>query len=260
MSRPPLFRWTVGNVSDAGLDVLEESVRMAKENLAQYGFDWVICHNSLPDEKLARLKQLNTNLFQQSWNRLPINQVESEELNQRVINAIWKVCPARLRPQSHEIIVDNDLVLRRPFPQLDIFLNSNSLLLLQDPLRFYGTYDGAVSSELQLNSGLIGLPPGYDFGGAIRNEWDHCGQLGVWNLEDEQGLLAATLSKSRLPKVWVPKDVVVELHPNGIWHSWDDAFKNLHYEFTGKEAGLHFVEINRKPNHLPWQEYRTKYV
>lgn len=255
--KKPLIRWTVGgHVSDSGLDVLRESVRKTQQVLGKDRFRWCVCHNKMPSERLKQLQPLNAELLEQQWSDLPLPIQENHHLDSEIRNAIWKVCPARLQKETHEIIIDNDLVICNKSKQIDEFLASNSILLLEDPLRFYGQYDPHIPPEMQINTGFIGLPPGYDFAADIRHQWRVTGSLGISGLDDEQGLVVMTLLRAGRRQSIISKNEIIELHPDGLWRSWADAGRGRRYQFTGKETGLHFVEINRNPFHQPWQQYK----
>ena len=104
---------------------------------------------------------------------------------------MWKVCPARMRMDSHEIIMDNDIVLLKKFPQIDEWLSQTSkTLILEEPIRFYGKYDSLLPADGPfLNSGFMGMPPGYDFGAEISKSWKQYGSYENLSQADEQGLL-----------------------------------------------------------------------
>lgn len=253
----PLLRWTVGSVSDAGYEVLKASIRITRDTLSKFKFDYAICCNNQSPARLEWLKTLGVDVIEQNWSMLPIEHGMVPHKDREVVNAIWKVCPARVRPESHEIILDNDVILTRIPSQLQEFMDcNNAVLMLEDPLRWFGHYDHRLAPGLAINTGIIGLPPYYEFGREINEHWVGNGCKPNNTLADEQGLLALTIMESDHNKLTIAKTDVIELHPNGIWYCWDDAFKNLLYKFTGKESGFHFVEINRKPNHTPWEHFK----
>lgn len=260
----PLLRFTCGRVSDTGYDVLKESIHIAKETLSKFNFDFMVCCNNQTPERLQWLTELcgiaGIELMEQKWPDLPIAHVAVPQRDSEVVNAIWKVCPARVRLDAHEIIVDNDLIICKPMAEIERFLKSDQLLMLQDPLRWFGHYDHKIEPHWAVNTGIIGLPPGYDFGDEINQHWVGNGSHVNHSLGDEQGLLALTMIQSSLGKIIISKDTVIELHPNGIWHNWDDADKNIRYRFTGREGGFHFVEVNRKPKHEPWEQFKTNLI
>ncbi len=255
-----IIRWTCGNVSDAGYEVLLRSIKTTQKVFNKFNFDYVVCCNNQKPEKLKLINQAcsknNVKVLIQNWSSIPIKHPSFINQDQACTNGLWKVCPARMRPDAYEIILDNDLILTRVIPEIEEFLQSNKILTLEDPLRWFGQYDHTLAKNLAINTGIIGLPPRYNFGQEINQHWIANGSKHHDCLGDEQGLLALTIMKSQYEKIVISKNTIIELHPNGIWHCWDDATKNLPYQFNGEEGGFHFVEINRKPDHKPWQQFK----
>jgi hypothetical protein len=254
----PLFRWTVGNCLQQGLDILAESVKRTMRALGAEEWDWAICYNGINREQLEFLQKMigdrPVKLIAQSWATCPVDddvqtprrRDGSFEWNgTRCGGTMWKVCPARMRMESHEVVMDNDIVLLSKFSQFEEFLNSNDkVLLLEEPIRFYGRYDCLFGgSESFLNSGLMGFPPGYDFGVEIAKNWKKYGSYRQLTQADEQGLLTYTLNQQSSVKI--SKEQMLEL---------------LHRDFgaalTGREEGIHFTQSNRIPNHHAWKKYQ----
>ncbi len=254
----PLFRFTCGGCSQQGLDILAESINRTTKTLGIDNFDWMICFNALNRENLEFIKTAigdrPITLFAQNWIDCPIDdQCQSprridgslEWNGKRCGGTLWKVCPARMRMESHEIVMDNDIVLLKKFPQFDEFLASNNKsLLLEEPIRFYGRYDHLFSKdELFLNSGLMGFPPNYDFGVELRKAWVANGSLTNITQADEQGLLMYVLSQ--LPNIRVNASQMKEA-----------LARDFSLKITGQEEGVHFTQSNRIPNHRAWQQYQ----
>lgn len=264
----PLFRWTVGNCIRQGLEILEESVFRALKMYGEDRFDWMICHNGLSQESRDYLEFIVQNrpiqLVEQTWDDCPIPDVcwspirsdgSIEVDGKKCGGTMWKVCPARMRLDVHEIIMDNDIVMLKPLPQIEEFLDSDKTLILEEPIRFYGkkdASDGSPSSPYDamfplgenLNSGLMGCPPGYNFADEILTLWDEAGRWKQHSQADEQGLLMATLRNH--PNVRIKSNFVREIlakNPNK-------------YRITGEEYALHFVQANRSNNHQLWMQYR----
>lgn len=167
----PLFRFTVGPCVRQGLEILEESIIKTQEALGADTFDWMICYNGLNRVEKDFLKYItkgtSIELYHQDWADCPIPdncrsprnlKGEMEVRGQKCGGTMWKVCPARLRKDAHEIIMDNDLVILKKLPQINEFLASNKCLVLEEPVRFYGVYDKLFDFGEFLNSGLMGLP------------------------------------------------------------------------------------------------------
>lgn len=253
----PLFRWTCGPCLQQGLDILAESIVRTTRSLGIDNFDWMICTNSLTKENIEFLKRAigdrPINLFTQNWTDCPINEEfrtprrpdGSFEWNgNKCGGTLWKVCPARMRMESHEIVIDNDILLLKKFPEIDEFLAAtDKALILEEPIRFYGRFDSYMGEAPFLNSGFMGFPPGYDFGKAIEESWIEAGSLSNITQADEQGLLMYTLNKT--PSIRVKADQMIEL-----------LARDFNKKITGQESGLHFTQANRIPSHWSWNKYK----
>ena len=257
----PLFRWTCGPCLQQGLEILEESVKRTVEALGFDNFDWAICYNGLTKEQIAFVKKFiegkSIHLILQDWSNCPVpDNVQTPQRKDGTFQpngtlcggTMWKVCPARLRLNSHEIIMDNDIVLLKKFPQIDQFLNSNKALILEEPVRFYGRYDCLFpQNSSNLNSGFMGLPPDYDFAKKICETWETHGKYTQLSQADEQGLLMYTLAQE--PSIRIKPDQMIEI---------------LHRDFgkkiTGEEEGLHFTQSNRANNHRAWIYYKEHFI
>lgn len=253
----PLFRWTCGPVSEQGLDILIESVRKSTQALGVDNFDWLICYNGFQEEELNRLKKSLTGFpifyFSQNWTECPIEDNQGypfgadgnfESNGNRCGGTLWKVCPARMRMETHEIVMDNDIVLLKKFPQIDEFLRENKVLILEEPIYFYGRYAHLLHDK-PLNSGFMGFPPKYDFASEIRKVWKANGSLKRISQADEQGLLMATLSAQ--PSLRISKEQMVEI-----------LAKDNSTKITGEEQGIHFTQANRTSIHHAWQKYKDR--
>lgn len=255
----PLFRFTVGPCVRQGLEILEESLIRTIDVIGSKTFDWMICYNGLnkseKDFLTSITKGTNIELYHQDWSDSPISdhmrfarlpngqmQINGKEAG----GTLWKVCPPRLRINAHEIIMDNDIVMMKKLPQIDEFLSSSErCLVLEEPIRFYGIYDKLFGEKEFLNSGIMGLPPGYDFGRDIAKTWESQGKHMSHSHADEQGLLMFTLKKHGMtvkPNIRIPKTVVLELLAQ------DNRLK-------GTEHAIHFTQANRSPNHQAWIKY-----
>ncbi len=254
----PLFRFTVGATTQQGLDILEESVFRTMRALGETNWDWMICYNNLNSTQQEFLKYIvqgrPISLYPQSWTSCPVDDhiwspvkpdgsIEVDGSN--CGGTMWKVCPARLRYDSHEIIMDNDIIILKQLPQIEQFLSSiKRTLILEEPIRYYGRYANLISFDDRMNSGIIGLPPNYDFGKEIRKSWEENSKHTRITQEDEQGLLTYTLQKQ--PNIRIPKEDVRELLA-------DDSPRTI-----TNENGIHFCQANRTDEHKTWQKYKEQ--
>lgn len=254
----PLFRWTVGSCLQQGLDILAESIERTTRALGLNEWDWAICYNGLNQENVQFLSQVVGRrpiaLIPQNWATCPVmdncqsprRRDGSFEWNgTRCGGTMWKVCPARLRMETHEIVMDNDIVLLRKFPQIDQWLaQTDKALILEEPIRFYGKYNDLFSEgPPYLNSGFMGFPPNYDFGTAIFENWVKNGRHMNLSQADEQGLLTYTLNQ--LQSVRIHANQMIEI-----------LGKDYNAKVTGQEYGIHFTQANRMPSHYAWGKYK----
>lgn len=254
----PLWRWTVGNCLPQGMEILTESIQRTTKALGVDVWDWAVCYNGLEKEHVTSLMEaigdLPIRFVAQNWVTCPVkNNCQSPrrkdgsyEWNGNYCGGtMWKVCPARMRMETHEVIMDNDIVVLRKFSQLDEWLSQKSkTLILEEPIRFYGKYDPLFSQEGPfLNSGLMGLPPGYDFGLEILKNWTHHGSYENLSQADEQGLLTYTLNQ--MPNMRIRNNQVIEV-----------LHRDMNTPITGQHDAYHFTQANRIPNHYAWGKYK----
>lgn len=113
-------------------------------------FDRIVCFNGeLPDELLG----LNVEFIDQSkhLDSLPCTPCDT----------FWKFFPPRIRRESHELILDNDVVIYKS-NLIERFLRSEELMVSQSHKHFYGRFHSVLEPGILVNTGFIGLPPGYD--------------------------------------------------------------------------------------------------
>jgi hypothetical protein len=287
----PIIRWTIGNVGPLGLRTLFTSISSITK-IYKNRFRFFLCHNNIPNYKLRIIKDFllgtTVELYEQKWSECCIpDKVGSiyDDYGNIIFNngicggSLWKVSPARLDLNVHEIILDNDLVLFDHLPKIDEFLSSSKNLCLEDPITFQGKYHNLFKKGEAYNSGLIGLPPQYDFEKEVFNFWN---KNKIFNLShgDEQGLLTKVLTKDK-NYILIKKTEIVELH-NGMFcvpykdvahksfpeivlrsgnkvvlSKWTD-YRNVDLKLIMKKCyGFHFVESNRSKynSHIGWKEY-----
>lgn len=254
----PLLRWTIGPCLQQGLDILSESICRTTEALGVDKWDWLICYNGLNRNELEFLQKsiedLPIQIMCQNWANCPVpdNCQTPRRKNggfewngNKCGGTLWKVCPARVRMESHEIVMDNDIVMLRAFPQIEEWLQqTEKALILEEPIMFYGKYTPLFDKEGPfLNSGFMGFPPNYDFGSKIFENWVSRGRYMNLSQADEQGLLTYTLNQ--IPSIRIEKEQMVEV-----------LHRDMSTPITGNEEGIHFTQANRIPNHNPWSRYK----
>ena len=226
----PLVRWTISGVcSRQGFICLKCSVRFFRNIYKE--LDYVVCHNNLDAEQLKFVQSLGVPLVDQSLyvHSLPIPPDY----------CAWKFYPPRLKPGSHEIYMDNDILWHKKSPSVDVFLQSNKLLCSEaaTPISLYGQYPNMLGRSI--NAGMIGVPPNFDLASAISNKIQ-----GPWSTHfDDQGMFAWIVSENA--HIYIP---LLELWICG-WQTDDD--------FTDKHCGWHFVALN-KGYVVKWNAYINK--
>jgi hypothetical protein len=229
----PLLRWTIGgSISHVGFDILVESVKRLT-NLYGDVFDYIICYNNI---NLDIIKKLGIPLFNQEEFRDSLPWCPS--------GVAWKLYPPRLRKESHEIFIDNDLVIRYKLWQIDEFLSKDNAVIYTAGLyRSFGRFDKKVARSHKLNSGLFGLPPGFDFYSKLVRLMKAFPLQQAWcDKFDEQGMVASILTSNF-------DRIVIGLGDIAICHNGNCPFSNY---------GHHFVSAN-VGNGYAWEKWKKVY-
>ena len=229
MEIKPLIRFHIGPASDSGFDCLGRSIVQIQKLYPSS--DIVVCYNC-DKQKITHLEHVT--LFDQSPHA-------NDELPP--MGVAWKLYPPRLDLNRHEIIIDNDIILENRIPEIDKFLQSHEhCLLLEGESRTYGRFARHVPAGLKINSGIYGMPPGFDFEPYVQfysgKEWEinASGTHAKNKTFDEQGLVAFILSNQ--PHIIIPSTTVTNCEK--IW-------------VPG--SGMHFISLNRTTHHQPYQNY-----
>lgn len=234
----PLARWTIGKTIRLGEEILAHSVRLFRRLYPE--FDLVVCYNNMSGDQISRLERLGVPLHGQSSSELdqPLTPVDSEPgWKYSMPGWGWKLVPPRLRRESHELWIDNDIVIRERLSSIDAWLAGRRGLISTGRQRAYGIYDELIPEGVVLCAGFFGLPPGYDFADGIRR---HCQRLdgGTLGYYDEQGVTSCC---------------VLETDPVVVPFEELSIIKTLTKPLP---PGLHFVGANRTPDHQAWRDYR----
>jgi hypothetical protein len=195
----PIIRWTIGGVRKrSGYQILLYSI---EKIINFYGkeFDYFVCYNDVNNEEINKLKirYKNVKFLKQKWESCPIRLKEPKKINllkQKKNGSFWKICPPRLRINSHEIILDNDLLFLKKPKIIDQFLIENKNLIIEDCIPYSGDY--FKKGEQTYNSGVIGLCPNYNFHDEIIKYWDTDKNEKTFDYDEEQGFLTYILLKS----------------------------------------------------------------
>jgi hypothetical protein len=243
--RHPLgIRWTIGDVSSRGFEALRLAIWGARR---VFGADaaYPVRVNSLScEEARSRTGPIPDGVEWQPAAELP--DFLYDYLDEGMAEGVaWKLAPLRCFPDRHELAFDNDCILWNMPPSIRRWLDSGQpglCLLEQDVRRMLGQFDDLCGPE-PYNTGIRGMPPGFDLGAALRRVLER--RPVKLNSElDEQGLQAAALSLAAEPAAG-PMVVTVEEVTicSPFWP---------HIPHLGS-YGAHFVGLNAR--RLPWNYY-----
>ncbi len=144
----------------------------------------------------------------------------------------WKLVPLRAFPGDHELSLDNDVVLWDLPQAIRAWLDGRARFALAEDVRACFGRFAALCGARPLNSGIRGLPPGFDLEAALRGVLARC--PGTLSSElDEQGLqIAALLAAGPAAVVEVDEVTICSPFPPHLPH-------------LGR-AGAHFVGLNTR--------------
>jgi hypothetical protein len=152
----------------------------------------------------------------------------------KINNHCWKLCPTRLRPDSHELWIDNDVIIRDRIPEIDDWLSKNvPIISTTHSQEMYGRFRPDVSNCC---AGFFGLPPNFDFQTKLLEGCDGTPLDGF----DEQGLVVSIVTKE---KDWIPI------------HTWNLNQTGWFAKFTMECPGYHFIRLNTGTNSA-WESYK----
>src|SRR5579883_1819889 len=162
------IRWTVGNLRGRGFEMLRLSIACAFRVFGRAA-SYVVCVNSLSAEE-ARLRTGSLPL-EVEWREITVNDISGflrPHINDEMAEgACWKLIPLRMFPDCHELAMDNDCMLwNLPAGLMQWLRNENRCLIAEDVERKLGIFDQLCPAGYQ-NSGIRGLPPGFDLQAAI---------------------------------------------------------------------------------------------
>lgn len=238
-ARPVALRWTIGDVSDFGFEALRLSLWGAWRIFGDQAL-YTVCVNTVPlEEAQARCGPAPEGV---QWLSIPR---DLPPFLERFLDAgmaegvAWKFIPLRLFPEHYEITLDNDCILwempegmRRWLAQDD----PDACLIAADVAPCFGQFAPFCGVEPR-NSGIRGLPPGFDFAKALQDMLERH-PVTLKSELDEQGLQVATVSARAAPDVVSVEDVAIT-----------SPFPP-HLPDLGR-GGAHFVGLNVKS--APWE-------
>jgi hypothetical protein len=116
-----LFRWTLGDVFWLGYEILLESIKMAKLHWGDEVDYIVVCNN------ISKQWQNDLTLRGIEWMHADPNALPFPARGYG-----WKYYPPRLRPDGHELFIDNDLIFLKRSKYVDKFLSGDYTLYNED--------------------------------------------------------------------------------------------------------------------------------
>jgi hypothetical protein len=206
----PIVRWTIGGapisdfdrswlqpLTNEGLECLKFAVDSFKK-IYKDQFDYLVCYNHLQEEQVEYLNTIGVELYDQS------DFIESVSWPRPKAGTAWKLFAPRFRYNSHEILMDNDIIIHDPISELDNFLSSNDFLISEGLERQFGRYDHWVKAGAKLSTGVLGLPPRFNLTQAISQILPKLpAHYNPWITHfDEQGMLCSIVSHR--PYILIP--------------------------------------------------------
>lgn len=232
-------RWTIGNVDPRGFEALRLSIWGAH---GIFGPDALlaVCVNTMPvDEARTRTGALPDGVEWIASGRPPsfLDPYLGPEMAEGVA---WKLAPLRLFPDRYELSLDNDCILWEMPLAVRTWLDEPDprCLVAADVKLAHGAFEDLTRPEPR-NTGIRGLPPGWDLGQAIREVLE-LRPVTLASELDEQGLQVLALDRGSPAHVVSTDDVTI---CSPFWP---------HRPELGR-AGAHFVGLNARE--LPWRWY-----
>jgi hypothetical protein len=233
-------RWTLGDVSDRGFEVLRLSIWGAYRIFGPQAA-YAVCYNTI-SEPYAKAKTGPLPpgvVWHDATQEVP--PFLREHVDEGMAEGVgWKLAPLRFFPDLYELSLDNDCVLwDAPKAVLDWLQTDNeTCVAAADVVPAFGQFAPLCPNEGR-NGGIRGLSPGFDFG-AVMQEILREYPVRMTSELDEQGLQTAALCRRR-PALVVGLDEVTICSP---------FYPHLPHLGT---CGAHFVGLNVR--HIPWNYY-----
>jgi hypothetical protein len=234
-------RWTVGDVSREGFQALQLAVWGARRVFGAEA-EYCICVNSLPlEEAKARTGPLPAGVgWREASGTLPdfIRAAVDEGMAE---GTAWKFDPMQVFPDRWSISFDNDCILWSMPESVRRWLEAGDrerCLIAADVATYHGIFTELAGMEPR-NSGIRGIPPGFDLEGVFRRILRES-PAKMRSETDEQGLQVAAASYRSAP-------VVVSVEEVSICSPFPP-----HLPDPGRN-GAHFVGLNARA--LPWKYY-----
>jgi ribosomal protein S18 acetylase RimI-like enzyme len=233
-----VVRWTIGDVSSAGFEALRLSVWSATKLFGRRA-RYVVCVNSVPlDVARARAGELPEHVEWRDVSDALWPEIRPYLADNYAEGVAWKFAPLRLDVNAHELALDNDCILWAVPRAVEHWLAGRSAagcVIAEDVRPCFGQFAARCGPEPR-NSGIRGIPAGFDFGGALLETLREY-PVKLSSELDEQGLQVAALQRRASPAVVSTREVsICSPFPPHLPHLG--------------ECGAHFVGLNAKS--MPW--------
>lgn len=231
-------RWTIGEVSDFGYEALRLSVWGARRIFGG-GARYLVCVNTVPLEAArARVGELPAGVeWRAVGTELPA--FLTPHLDSGMAEGVgWKFVPLQIDEDRYTLALDNDCILWELPVALEEWLASDdprACVLAADVVPGFGQFS-SLCGLAPLNSGIRGLPRGFDLERALRRTLESH-PVPLRSELDEQGLQVAALRRfGRVGVVTLEEVTICSPFPP-------------HLPGLGR-CGAHFVGLNARA--IPW--------
>lgn len=233
------IRWTVGDVSALGFEALRLSIRGAAR---AFGLDvpMAVVVNSIQVEEARQ--RTGPVPGQVDW--LPACDAPDflrPFLDRQMAEGVaWKLAPLRVFPDRFELALDNDCILWDIPEAVKAWRLEKTprCLIAADVAPAFGAFAEVTRPEPR-NTGIRGMPPGYDLGAALAEVLGKH-PFPLHSELDEQGLQAVAFDLGRPAHIVSTEDVTI---CSPFWPQ---------QPYLGR-VGAHFVGLNART--LPWTYY-----
>jgi hypothetical protein len=226
----PIIRFTIGKTSKEGVDCLRLSIKNLIK-LYKEEFEIYVCYNNINIKEIKWINDFPIKLVDQNKYK---NTLEIQPIN----HPCWKLYPPRLDVNNYEIFIDNDLLLSKRL-DFDKFVKNNEFFMSEAILKSYGTLQNKINKQPYLNSGLFGIPAGFDFQKEINSTIKKLNIKWQNSHYEEQAVVAYIFNKYDFKLISLDEIYV--------------CYKN----FRKAKYGYHFVGLN-KNNHKFWKSFNSK--
>ncbi len=237
--RPLGIRWTIGDVSDDGFEALQLSLWGAWRVFGEEASYAVAVNTIDVDDAQRRTGEVPAAVVWQAAGEVPpaLQQALDAGMAEGVA---WKLAPLRLFEDRYELSLDNDCILWDVPEAMRRWLDEPEprCLIAADDVLAHGAFT-ELTRPTPRNTGIRGLPPGYDLGASLQAVLE-TRNVSLSSELDEQGLQVVALDRPREAHVVSVEDVSL---CSPLWP---------HRPSLGR-CGAHFIGLNARS--LPFDYY-----